>query len=182
MLTNISLLHVFNAGMPLRPVCHYGQCAITANTPLRPIRANTPLRPIRHYGQYTITANMCQYAITANTPLQPIRHYNQYAPIRHYGHYVPIRHYGQYAITANMPLWPICHYGVLHYLSCINPNRNTQAACHGIIKKKRRKRNKVQTVHAWYLSSTPFTQRSSALQSYLNVPSTSIYGTSTGEE
>jgi hypothetical protein len=44
--------------------------------------------------------------------------------------------------------------------------RNTQAACLGRIQKKRRRRHKVQTVHAWHLSSMFITQRSSALQSY----------------
>ncbi len=119
--TNILLLHVFNAGMPLWPVCHYGQYAITASM---------PLRPVCHYGQYAITANM---------PLRPICHYGQYA-ITASMPLPPIRHYGQYAImasTVNMPIWPvwpICQYGQYgQYLSCINPNTLLWHNSHGSI-------------------------------------------------
>ncbi len=89
LLTDILLSHVFNAGMPLRPVCHYDQYAITANTPLRPIHANTPLRPIR--------ANTPLQPTRANTPLRPIR---ANMPIRANTPLRPIRYYGLYAITA----------------------------------------------------------------------------------
>jgi hypothetical protein len=46
----------------------------------------------------------------------------------------------------------------------------------------RRRRNKVQTVHAWHLSSMFITQRNGTLQLYLTAPSTSTYGRNTGEE
>jgi hypothetical protein len=52
----------------------------------------------------------------------------------------------------------------------------------GRIKKKRIRRKKVQTVHAWHLSSMFIAQRSSVLQSYLTTLCTSIYGTNTGKE
>jgi hypothetical protein len=47
---------------------------------------------------------------------------------------------------------------------------------------EKKKKKQGSMVYDWHLSSTFIAQRSSALQSYLTAPSTSIYGKNTGEE